>query len=53
VTPLSVDFATREEGGEKGIVPKGTTDAIVCLYGGPEYVGYDASFMYMAGKGVK
>lgn len=52
-TPVSVDFATREEGGEAGIVPKGTTDAIVCLYAGPEYQGLNASFMYMAGKGVK
>jgi hypothetical protein len=52
-TPVSVDFATRKEGGEAGIVPKGTTDAIVCMYGGPEYFGYDASFSYVAGKGVK
>lgn len=52
-TPFSVDYATRAEGGEKGIVPEGATDAIVCMYGGPEYYGYNASFMYMAGKGVK
>ena len=51
--PLSVDFTTRKEGGEKGIVPKGALQAIVCLYGGDAYYGYDASFMYMAGKGVK
>ena len=51
-TPVSVDFATREEGGESGIVPKGAVEGIVCLYSGPEYVGFNASFMYMAGKGV-
>ena len=52
-TPVSMDFQTREEGGEKGIVPKGTTDAIVCLYGGDAYYGYNATFKYTAGKGVK
>ncbi len=52
-SPVSIDYSTREPGGETGIVPKGTTDVIVCLYGGPEYVSFDASFMYMAGKGVK
>jgi hypothetical protein len=44
----SVDFTTRKAGGEKGIVPKGATDVIVCMFD-----GYDADFMYMAGKGVK
>ena len=48
-TPLSVDFTTREPGGEAGIVPKGTTYAIVCMYGGPSHYGYDASFTYTAG----
>jgi hypothetical protein len=52
-TPISVDYGTRAEGGEKGIVPKGAIEAIVCLYGGDAYYGYNASFMYMAGKGVK
>ena len=52
-TPTSIDFTTRSEGGEKGIVPKGATEAIVCMYAGPDYYGYNASFMYMAGKGVK
>ena len=48
-TPVSVDFATREAGGEAGIVPPGTTDAIVCLYGGVAgYAGFDASFKYTA-----
>ncbi len=46
-TPVSVDFGTREAGGETGIVPPGTTDAIVCLYGGiAGYAGFDASFKY-------
>ncbi len=48
-TPVSVDFATRKEGGEAGVVPKGTTDAIVCLYSGPEYAGFNADFNYTAG----
>lgn len=52
-TPLSIDFATREEGGETGIVPKGAVAGIVCLYSGPEYQGFNASFDYLAGKGVK
>ena len=52
-TPVSIDFTTRQEGGEKGIVPENALEAIVCLYGGDAYYGYDASFMYMAGKGVK
>lgn len=52
-TPSSVDYSTREEGGEEGIVPEGTTDAIVCMYGGPEYHGYDATFTYTAKPPVK
>lgn len=52
-TPVSIDFGTRKEGGEKGIVPKGAVEGIVCMYGGPEYFGYNASFTYTAGKGVK
>ena len=53
-TPVSVDFGTREEGGEVGIVPKGTTDAIVCLYGGVAgYAGFNASFKYTATAPVK
>ncbi|HJR43992.1 MAG TPA: hypothetical protein VJ927_00140 [Actinomycetota bacterium] len=53
-TPVSVDFQTREEGGETGIVPKGTTDAIVCLYGGVAgYAGVAADFEYNAFTPVK
>jgi hypothetical protein len=48
-SPVSQDFAAREAGGETGIVPAGTTDAIVCLYGGVAgYAGFDASFKYTA-----
>ena len=48
-TPLSVDFVTREAGGEAGVVPKGTTHAIVCMYGGPSHYGYNSTFTYTAG----
>ncbi len=45
--PVSVDFTTRKAGGEAGIVPPGTTDAIVCLYGGVAgYAGFNADFKY-------
>lgn len=47
-TPGSLDFQTREEGGEAGTVPPGTTKAIVCLYGGTSHYGYNASFTYVA-----
>jgi hypothetical protein len=47
-TPVSVDYGTREEGGEAGLIPPGTTDAIVCLYGGiAGYAGFNASFEYV------
>lgn len=45
-TPVSQDYQTREPGGEKGLIPEGTTDAIVCMYGGPSHYGYDAEFTY-------
>lgn len=48
-TPSSIDFKTREEGGEAGKVPPNTTKAIVCMYGGPSHYGYDATFTYTAG----
>jgi hypothetical protein len=47
--PMSVDFNTREAGGESGIVPKGTTFAIVCMYAGPSHYGFNATFDYTAG----
>ncbi len=46
--PYNVSFDERAPGGEKGIVPKETAKAIVCMYDG---VG--ATFTYTAGKGVK
>jgi hypothetical protein len=48
-TPASVDYTTRKEGGEAGIVPKGAVRAIVCMYAGPDYQGYNANFTYSAG----
>ena len=46
--PYNVSFGEREPGGEKGIVPKETAKAIVCMFDGA-----GASFKYTAGKGVK
>ncbi len=48
-TPVSIDYTTRGEGGEKGKVPPNATKAIVCMYGGPSHYGYNASFTYTAG----
>ena len=45
---VAVNFEDRAPGGEKGIVPKGATDVIVCMFD-----GFDADFTYTAGKGVK
>ena len=47
-TLATVDFEERGNEGEAGIVPKGATHAIVCMFDGSQ-----SSFMYMAGKGVK
>ena len=53
-SPVTVQFNTREAGGESGIVPKGDfTKVIVCMYGGDLGVGAGATFDYVAGKGVK
>jgi hypothetical protein len=52
-TPVSQDFTTREAGGEEGIVPEGTTDAIVCMYGGPDHAGFNATFDYKADPPAK
>ena len=46
--PALVAFETREPGGEKGIVPAGYGKIIICMHAGSQ-----ASFHYMAGKGVK
>ena len=53
--PPTVGFEHRDADGEAGIVPKGMTKAIVCIYldeaaGSP---GTNAAFTYTAGKGVK
>lgn len=48
-TPVSVDYTTREAGGESGKVPPKTVKAIVCMYAGPEYQGFDATFTFTAG----
>ena len=48
-TPTSIDYTTREEGGETGKVPPNTTKAIVCMYSGPDAQGYNATFNYTAG----
>ena len=48
-TPVSIDFQTREAGGESGKVPPRTVKAIVCMYAGPEGAGAGASFTYTAG----
>ena len=45
-TPASVDFQTREAGGEAGVIPANTTKGIVCMYAGPEHQGFDATFTY-------
>lgn len=48
-TPISVDFTTREAGGETGTVPPNTVKGIVCMYAGPSHQGFDATFTYTAG----
>jgi len=52
-TPVSVDYQTREPGGETGDIPKGTTDVIVCMYGGPTHAGFNATFEYVGTPPVK
>ena len=46
--PAFAAFETREAGGEVGKVPAGMTKAIVCMA-----AGSNATFHYMAGKGIK
>lgn len=53
-SPVNYSFASREPGGESGVIPKGDyTKAIVCVYGGQQGAGAAATFDYIAGKGVK
>jgi hypothetical protein len=51
--PPSVSFNTREEGGEAGKVPEGARSVIICMYGGGRGMGFDASWEYRAGRGVR
>lgn len=53
--PASIAFENRGEPGEKGIVPDGSVNALVCVYAdeaGPAVAGA-VDFAYLAGKGVK
>ncbi|MGH2805868.1 MAG: hypothetical protein ACRDKT_01205 [Actinomycetota bacterium] len=47
--PAAVSYNTREAGGEKGTVPKGAENVILCLYGGAQGTGGGANFVYTAG----
>lgn len=40
---------TRRPGGEKGVIPRGTKVAIVCIYGGTAVTGAAVPFVYSAG----
>ena len=51
--PFTVQFNTREPGGESGLVPPDTTKVIVCMYGGQQYVGAGATFTYEAAAPAK
>jgi len=51
--PPSVQYNTREPGGEAALVPKGAKHVIVCMYAGQQGGGLGAEFTYRAGKGVK
>lgn len=51
--PPVITEATRQAGGESGVVPKGAVDVIICMYGGQLGAGFAADFAYTAGKGVK
>lgn len=48
-TPVSIDYTTREPGGEVGKVPPNAVKGIVCMYAGPSHQGFDATFTYTAG----
>jgi hypothetical protein len=48
-SPATIQYNTREAGGEKGKVPATFTKAIVCLYSGGAGQGGGASFTYTAG----
>lgn len=46
--PYNLGYETRKPGGETGVVPKDMTKVIVCMWN-----GQNATFTYLAGKGVK
>lgn len=52
-SPVTIQFNTREPGGESGVVPKEFTKVIVCMYGGQLGAGANAPFNYTAGTKVK
>ena len=47
-SPATVQFNTREPGGETGVVPQDFTKVIVCMYGGAQGGGAGATFTYTA-----
>lgn len=53
--PASIAFETRGQSGEKGIVPDGSVNALVCIYAdeAAPAVSGAVDFAYLAGKGVK
>ena len=55
VAPFSVAFETRGQPGEKGKVPEGAINAIVCIYAdeAAQALAAGVDFTYTAGKGVK
>ena len=54
VGPASIAFETRGQTSEAGIVPKGSINALVCIYADENAPGAAAvDFTYLAGKGVK
>ena len=52
-SPYTIQYNTREPGGEAAKVPADMNKVIVCMYGGAQGGGGGASFTYTAGKGVK
>jgi hypothetical protein len=46
--PATIQFNTRQAGGEAGVVPADFTKVIVCMYGGAQGGGGGATFNYTA-----
>jgi hypothetical protein len=55
VGPASIAFETRGQSNEAGVVPKGSVNALVCIYAdeASQSVAGAVDFAYLAGKGVK